>query len=98
MKKVLYSRLLVLKALEPSQLSSVDLIHVQISMYLQLILTDAERDRVCMCERETERETAYNPATVTSQKPTPILQFVYVALFSSLKRPGSAGNKQSRAC
>lgn len=52
MKKALYSRLLVLKALEPSQLSIVDLIHVQISMYLQLILTDAERDRVCVRERE----------------------------------------------
>lgn len=52
MKKALYSRLLVLKALEPSQLSIVDLIHVQISMYLQLILTDAERDRVCVRERD----------------------------------------------
>lgn len=45
-----------------------------------------------------ERERAYNPATVTSQNQTPILQFVYGALFSSLKGLGSAGNKQSRAC
>lgn len=50
-KVVLYSRLLVLEALEASQLSSVDLIHVQIAVYLQLILADAERDIGCVCER-----------------------------------------------
>lgn len=44
-KDEFYSRLLVLEALEATQLSSVDLIHVEIAVYLQLILTDAERHR-----------------------------------------------------
>lgn len=53
--EVLYSRLLVLEALEATQLSSVDLIHVQIAVYLQLVLTDAERHRESVCVRERQQ-------------------------------------------
>ena len=53
----LNSRLLVLKALESAHLSAVHLVHVQIVVHLQLILTDAtagtdNRERVskvCVC-------------------------------------------------
>lgn len=80
---MLYSRLLVLEALEATQLSSVDLIHVQIAVYLQLILTDAERHR----ERQ-QTHVIKSFLTVYSS----------VSLALSLKRPVRGVNEQSRAC